>query len=1042
MSVRGDRVVYRTDREVEYDSRSSAGRSLRPEPRDAPYTTRKVYRVPRDEEVEREDRLTVIGGNDHRSDRERSYSENRVVIRRDRTPEPEPERREIRVIEREREREPEIRRYERPVEREIRYERDYDRPPEREIRYERDFDRRDDLERYTRTVDYYPRPEPPPPIVIRQEPQQIIFQEAPRAPLVVPAPPKEEDFQLIQRSEIRQSEKSEVGSRHEDERQVARRPRPREDEEEDYYYERRVREVSRDDRSRHEDDRYSRREREREVSPGDSISQYGRDRDRHRGYESDDSYEYIRKETREDYSDGESPHHKRHLAEGAVAGLGAAELLRHHRKKTDGDGGNHRVGKDVGAAALGAIGAQAVSRARSHYREKSKSRRGSRNRDRSYSRSRSRSRSREGRRKHRRDKSRSRSRSKSRVKQLAGLGLGAAAVAAAVGYANRQNKKNQAEDRRSRSRVRRHSVGPTEAEEEDDARNPSHRNKKIAQAGLAGAAVAGLVERARSKSRGARDKSRGKSRSKSRIRTGIPIAAAGLGSAAIAGLYEKNQAKNKEKEARKEDRRERRERRSRSRSQSAPPYNDGARGVPPAIEYGDAPVGYGNNGGPDYYNRPASQQGFYNDQNAMVPAAAGGAAYGQQRDRERERSASESGSDGGRRRRRHRRRKSGSGSRSRSRGLATAAGAAGAAGLGGLAASEHEKRKQRRKEEKRERRRQQEAEQASYAQDPYAQQPYSPNSPQPAGYVADGQQQPYFPPPPGAPFTPPGANYPPEYQNQHAMPPNAQVHPDYGYPPQGGFQPPVPDAYSPPPGAAGYAPQQPSQPRRADENVSDDTPNVPSSDVPLYDSNGAPFYYEPNQGSGEGVNTPRAQSPSRPPLQRRATSQPPPATKSVKFNLSPTSSTGSGPDSPTQIRNRRERASSGSSKHSHHHHHDGGYDSEDSSRHNDRSQRHDEDRSKRRHCRASVDNPRARDHSPTSSDSTIDLPDRFDKRGRPIPNQRDDDDDPLAGKIQDLLSGKGGVGRFLQSLSGGGSGESEGGDGDGRRRRRRRRSRD
>ena len=151
-----------------------------------------------------------------------------------------------------------------------------------------------------------------------------------------------------------------------------------------------------------------------------------------------------------------------------------------------------------------------------------------------------------------------------------------------------------------------------------------------------------------------------------------------------------------------------------------------------------------------------------------------------------------------------------------------------------------------------------EAEQASYGQDPYAQQqqqPFSPNSPQPAGYVADGQQQPYFPPPPGAPFTPPGANYPPEYQNQQAIPPNAQVHPDYGYPPQG-FQPPVPDAYSPPPGAAGYAPQQPREPRRADENVSADTPNVPNNDVPLYDSNGAPFYYEPNTSLGEGGSPP------------------------------------------------------------------------------------------------------------------------------------------------------------------------------------------
>lgn len=92
------------------------------------------------------------------------------------------------------------------------------------------------------------------------------------------------------------------------------------------------------------------------------------------------------------------------------------------------------------------------------------------------------------------------------------------------------------------------------------------------------------------------------------------------------------------------------------------------------------------------------------------------------------------------------------------------------------------------------------------------------------------------------------------------MPPNAQIHPDYGYPPQGGFQPPVPDAYTPPPGAAGFPQQQqqqPREPRRADENVSDEvfrnTPTIPINNVPLYDSNAVPFYYsEPNDPSAEG----------------------------------------------------------------------------------------------------------------------------------------------------------------------------------------------
>ena len=127
-----------------------------------------------------------------------------------------------------------------------------------------------------------------------------------------------------------------------------------------------------------------------------------------------------------------------------------------------------------------------------------------------------------------------------------GLGLGTAAVAAAVGYANRNAKKNEVSGRRSRSRTRRDSVGALPAPEKaDNARIASHRNDQIPQAGLSGAAVAGLVERARSKSRGGGKRDR----SKSRIRQGLPITATSLGSAAIAGLYEKQQAGKEEEEA-------------------------------------------------------------------------------------------------------------------------------------------------------------------------------------------------------------------------------------------------------------------------------------------------------------------------------------------------------------------------------------------------------------------------------------------------------------------------------------------------------------
>lgn len=665
-----------------WDTRSTVSRREVDYDREG-YTTKKVYRVGGNDRDD--DRRTIIAGGSHRGSdrgREQGYTTETRVVRRVAEPEPEPEveRREIRITERSRERPREEPRYERVIYKE----REDDRlAPYRPYMREEDYIR-PELEKYTRETNYYPPS--PQPIIIRQEPQQIIIQEAPRAPITVPEVRREEDFQLVQRSDVREERsvaKSEVGS-------VRPRseapPKPRDEEEEDYYYERRVRKI--DDRDDyHDEDRYSRRERD--VSPGSSISQRGA----RRRYSSDDSYDYVRKE---EYGyDDEDTHHRRHLAEGAIAGIGAAELLRHHRSKEGGDRGSRhgRVGRDVGAAALGVVGAEAVSRARSHYR--SKSRRGSRERDRSGDR--------EGRRR-RKDKGRDRSRSEShsRAKQLAGLGLGAAAIAAAAAYANKQSKEKNA--RPSRSRTRRGSVDTSDT---NDARNPQHRNTKIAQAGLAGAAVAGLVERARSKSKG-----RNRSRSKSRIRQGIPIAAAGLGSAAIAGLYEKNQAGKKEKEQRAADKAARRQHRDRDRSRSRDrDLNDsrleGGRDLPAPgveagmIEYGDQPV-YG--GTPyDQYARPASQQGYYgNHEDAMVPAAAAaGGVYGAQaaqRERERSFSGSDSGSER-RRRRRHRRRKSGSRSRSRTKDYATAGLAAGA---GALAMSEHEKKKARKEERRRE----------------------------------------------------------------------------------------------------------------------------------------------------------------------------------------------------------------------------------------------------------------------------------------------------------------------------------------------------
>ena len=703
-------VVYRERERDRYDeSRTSVSSARRG---DGGYTTVKRYRIGEDDSRSSVDRRFQVNRPGERVEETRivtrdreveeprrrepepRYSETDLVIRREREEEPRRDygydrRREDRddtrelVIRRtttrdeaaveERERDLRVGRYE--VDRRDYRERDYEMlSPDRE--------RHNDLQRYSRSTEYFSQPQQPQTIIIKQEP--IIIRERVR----------DDDYDIVRRSDV-------------EDRQVARREPPREEE---YFYEKKTKEVEAPRRER-EDDFYERRERE--VSPHDSVSQVGRrDRSRHRDRddESDDSMVYVRKETREeDYSRDESPNHRRHIAEGVIAGVGAAELLRHHRnkegKETSGTIG--RLGKDVGAGALGAIGAEVITRARSRYRSKS------RRRDQSRSRSRSRSDSRETRksrgRKHKKEsRSRSRSGSRSKLKTLGGLGLAAAGIAAAAAYAQKKNNdKKEADDGRGRSRSRSRVGGSADTVEglPDDARNPKHRNKRIAEAGLGGAVVAGLLEGAR-----ARSKAKKGERSRSRLRQGLEVAAAGLGSAAIAGIYERNKGKKEaeaaEKTRGKEERRTARDR-SRSASRGPPPgpYYEGNRNAtmsePGLIEYGDSPM-YGNNYGADYYGRPAQQENYYSD--AMVPAAgAAGVAYGareardrsRSRSRDRRRSASSSPEPNDRRRRRHRK------DRSRSAGGDVAA--VGAAGAGAAALSEHD-RKQRKREEKARRR--------------------------------------------------------------------------------------------------------------------------------------------------------------------------------------------------------------------------------------------------------------------------------------------------------------------------------------------------
>lgn len=680
MSVRGERVIYRErDRSRETERDPDSRRS---------YTTVKRYQVPeRSWEEDKVDYDKIIVKRERREDpppKPRTEIDFRVTERdsrdygrrdddwhvSERFAEREPPRREIpyRVLERddkygsrsnfhysERDRET-VRAPSPPTQdrvREFRFERERSFSPPHHHHHHHE-DRGPEIERYRRETEYYQQPPPPPqPIIIRESaPQQapIIIREERREPQQIIIRRDEPNYDFVEKEEVRDERQSLV--RREEPPPPAPAPAPStKAQDEDYFYERRIREI---DRGRHRED---------DIRPKDSASQYS----------SDDSYEYIRRErTTEGDSREGSRHRRRDLAGGALAGVAGAEILRHHRKSQGRDPGG-RGRSLVGGAAVGALGAEAYRRAKSW-------RRGSGSRSRSWSRSRSRSGSREPRR--RRRHHRSKSRSKSRAKQLGGLAA-VAAVGALAGYALKNRGKNNETviindrpQRRSRSRRRRGSVDTATTgyfsepgtRAESKSRDPEHRNRRIAQAGLASAAAAGIWERVRSKSRG------GKSRSRSKIRQGVPIAAAGLGGAALAGLYEKTKAgKEAKKQAIIDDELSRgRGSRSRSRSRSVPaPYPvHGRRGVDedPMIAYGGDPIypelergrGYYSDEEPGMYRRrhrgsstgssPDTRRGSRSRSRSrkkqlagagLAAGAAGAAGYAYHKNKERKRAASE-----------------------------------------------------------------------------------------------------------------------------------------------------------------------------------------------------------------------------------------------------------------------------------------------------------------------------------------------------------------------------------------------------------------
>ncbi|KMP00788.1 hypothetical protein CIRG_00929 [Coccidioides immitis RMSCC 2394] len=741
------------------------------------------------------------------------------------------------------------------------------------------------------------------------------------------SPRSDSEYQIVHRSEAM------------DDRFMVRRD-PRDD---DFYYHRRFREY---DNGR--------------SYPGYEVISYRTEsprpsRGRRRRCSSDDDIVHVRRSDKE-----ESPHgYRRHLAEGALVGVGAAELIRHQSKKASEKGKEStlaRLGKDVGAGTLGVLAADAIVRAHSRHRSKSRARSKSRHRCESLDRGRDhhRRRYRYHHRRYHRHGSRSSSTSRSRARTLAGLGLGAAAIAGAVALAKKHSEKSskqRSSGRRSRSHRRRSSS----ASSSSDARDPDHRNRRMAEAGLAGAAVAGLVEHVRSKSRSR------KGRSRSRIRTGIPIAAAGLGSAAIAAAYEKNKAKNEDKKE-KETRRARSRSRSKSRARSS---SESQVGVPPhLIEYGDDPV-YGRIPASNYYGRAESP---YHTPRKHT--------HSRSRRSPSTDSWSSSDRESGRNRRDKRR------ERSRSRDLATAGLAA--AGAAGLAAHKYAQRKERKKNERDRRRDEEEARQDSY-DDTYSTIPYPPSPPPPS--ASSYPQDNYYPqtnqfaqspnqttgPPPGHYQYPP-SNYPPP-GTASMPPPNHVSHNPADYPPPPGAPPPAQHYnYPVPPAQDPYAHLQP----RGDENVS----AVPKSTHPTEQHQ---FSYksvsetsELNQPDGHRFSTSKSPSSTDEALitatlhgRPRSTSQP--ATKAVQFNLQP------------------DYASDDLS-------YENGYETDDSdstiggcnhSRHL-RTSRRAQNRSihSRSHTPAPITSRHVRKHEVRSSqgdhsdsESTVDLPDRFDSQG-------------------------------------------------------------
>ncbi|KAF8859003.1 hypothetical protein BDZ45DRAFT_371259 [Acephala macrosclerotiorum] len=402
---------------------------------------------------------------------------------------------------------------------------------------------RDPREMYERETEYYSRPEMlPQPIVIRErapEPQQIIVQEAPKPPPMVIPRRDSDDEEYYYRRDVREHSSLNSGERRRSPSRTRVRGKIR--------------------------GKIIRRESSRSYSPshkshlaegalaGAGATALLASHRAERGKGKQNEMKDIGAGTDTVYSG---------LAGAAVAGAyesrrgrkDAREDRRRSRSRarsigTYSDPGvdpelgmiqygcapvfNHATAyQQGGGIALGAIGAEVLTRARSRYGEN----RDDRSRSRSRWRSRSRSRQRHG------SISRSRSRSLPPKLKIA-LSLAGAGIAASPAKYVANCETNKKEVDRGRSRTRSPPIRWVQYRDDYDSDDDhddrwARARSRITKAGAATASVAGVTEHFRNRSR-----RRSEERSRSRVRGGTEIAGVGLAGAAVAGLYESRKPK-------------------------------------------------------------------------------------------------------------------------------------------------------------------------------------------------------------------------------------------------------------------------------------------------------------------------------------------------------------------------------------------------------------------------------------------------------------------------------------------------------------------